>query len=325
MFGAALALCVLASLAFALVTALFKRFRFWSSNNFLFYYLELSVGLASAAFVHMLVIGLFHKLGLHFAVLFDFVHAPFLFFWATVFVVLVFATIHYSEREVLNQLRRADILNLKVQNDRREIMLTEEELRKQTSRFLHDRVQSQITIAAMNLALVQSGVSAEASAEIAKIRAHLEKIRRFDLKMVSQVLSPNIEGIGLSNSVLQFTEQSESKIIFALELDDSLLAQRPQLALGVFRIIEQAIINAITHGPAKNVQVRLAQSGKKSVEVKVVDDGPGAELSESVAGVGTAVIDSWVSILGGTKVVKTASSNGYELTVLLPAQTNSSI
>jgi signal transduction histidine kinase len=318
MFLAALLISLFSSSAFALCAYFFKHHRTWSETNFGLYYLELLAcqGLGVAA--HFLIVVIVNRFGFEFKIDFDFIIAPALFLWSSVLVLLVFALMHFAERNVLERLSNARQLNQQLQKARLDMLLLEEDLRKQTATFLHDRVQSQITIAAMNLATVQAQVAPQTAAAISEVRGHLEKIRRIDLKTVSQSLSPNIEVLGLNNAVHEFVNQLDRKMLFLIQIKDEYFENSPQLALGAFRIIEQAVINSVTHGPAKNVQIKTIKDPQGTLEISIEDDGPGANPSETASGVGTTVIDSWVSILKGTKSVESSPGNGYKLSVLAP-------
>lgn len=315
---AALLICLVSSGAYAVTSDLLKRYRRWSSSNFVLYYLELQGILVVGVVAHWLILSALAPFGFNFVIEFDFINSPNLLPWTSLLMLLVFALMHYAERNVLERLANANALNQQLQKARLEMLLVEEDLRKQTAALLHDRVQSQITIAAMNLAKVQLQVSPDSSAEIAEIRAHLEKIRRIDLKNVSQSLSPNIEALGLKQSVQEFTNEIDSKIHFLVEIDDTAFENNERLALGIFRIIEQAVVNCITHGPARNVRIMAQPAAAEGIDLVVEDDGPGVDPTAAGQGVGTAVIDSWVSILKGTKSVESSPGNGYKLRVLAP-------
>ena len=318
MFLASLLIAVSASGAFAICAILFKRYRRWSETNFAIYYLEVLAGQVAGISTHWLIVTLLNRLGFDFKIEFDFFASPLLLFWASLLVLIVFALMHYAERNVLERLASANLLNTQLQKARLDMVLLEEGLRKQTASFLHDRVQSQITIAAMNLATVQAQVAPQTAEEIGEIRAHLEKIRRIDLKTVSQSLSPNIEALGLNNAVDEFVNQLDKSMRFLIELKDEDFENDPKLALGTFRIIEQAVINSVTHGPAKNVQISAVTDARGDIELVIEDDGPGANLAAIAPGVGSAVIDSWVSIMGATKTIESSPGNGYKLSVLMP-------
>jgi len=88
--------------------------------------------------------------------------------------------------------------------------------------------------------------------------------------------------------------------------------------LGTYRIIEQGLLNAFVHGPAKNVFVSVSTDSVGKTQVLISDDGPGSDLDFVDSGVGTAVIDSWVGILNGKKTVDTVPGHGYRLQVVFP-------
>jgi signal transduction histidine kinase len=89
--------------------------------------------------------------------------------------------------------------------------------------------------------------------------------------------------------------------------------------LGAYRILEQGLLNSFIHGPAKNVFVSIGTDSAGRTEISVSDDGPGTDLDFIESGVGTAIIDSWVGILGGKKTVETVPGHGYLLRVVFPA------
>jgi signal transduction histidine kinase len=313
----AMAVAVLSSGAFSLITILFTRYRRWSENNFLFYYLEITFGLAVATGLRSLVRPYVESnFDLSFG--FDLLSSPIIFFWGTLITVFVFSLMHRAEKAIVGRLNTANTLVEKLEVDRQELVRADEQTRKQLTQFLHDRVQSELMVLAIRIENVGDKIDPSSATELSKISSRMEKIRRTDLKMVGQILSPNLEGIGLEASLVELSQQYESDISFEITIDDSLVEHSDQLALGVYRIVEQAFVNAITHGPAKNVNVKLEPSQASHLVVSVTDDGPGADPSKTVSGVGTAVIDSWVSILKATKDVTTKPGEGYKLSVTIP-------
>jgi signal transduction histidine kinase len=94
----------------------------------------------------------------------------------------------------------------------------------------------------------------------------------------------------------------------------------PKVLLGAFRIVEQALLNSLVHGPASHVQVSIAVNQDGVTRVCVSDDGPGASSAIENSGVGTAVIDSWVSILNGVKNVESVPGHGYLVSVEVPPE-----
>ena len=50
----------------------------------------------------------------------------------------------------------------------------------------------------------------------------------------------------------------------------------------------------------------------------IADDGVGASLESITAGVGSAIIDSWVSILKGVTEIDTMPGHGFRIQVTFP-------
>ena len=59
----------------------------------------------------------------------------------------------------------------------------------------------------------------------------------------------------------------------------------------------------------------LGEMFAQSPNLEISDDGPGSAPGSASTGVGTAVIDSWLSILKGVKTIETAQGHGCRLTV----------
>jgi signal transduction histidine kinase len=319
-FLATLLISCITSSAYSLCTYLFKRYRFWSSKNFIYYYCELISCLALGASTHWLILKILEPFGLPFKLEFNFRKSPVFFLWASLLMLLVFALMHFAERNVLRRLENANLLNAQLQKARIDMLLTEEQLRQQTAAFLHDRVQAQITVAALSLSKIQATVDANVAVDVSEIRSRLEKIRRVDLKTVSQRLSPNIDAMGLKSTIEDFVSDLNIVMNCFIDIDESALEGKSRMAFGVFRIIEQAIINSVTHGPARNVRVKVSKGPNDSVVLLVEDDGPGVNLTESIPGVGTTVIDSWVMILDGAKEVISHPGEGFRLRVYVPTK-----
>ena len=83
--------------------------------------------------------------------------------------------------------------------------------------------------------------------------------------------------------------------------------------LGIYRIVEQAILNIITHGPSENAVINIRKTKVDSYFIEVTDNGPGSD--SQAEGFGTSIIDTWVSILKGEKEIISKPGEGYTLHV----------
>jgi signal transduction histidine kinase len=226
---------------------------------------------------------------------------------------------HRAERSITNRLQEANLLVKQLRADREELVNLDEAIRRQTSTFLHDRVQSDLMVAGLKLKSIQGASSAEVNEVIDQVLARLENTRSADLKNVIQVLSPNFEAGGLTGSIKSLVVQYESSMAILIEIDESSEQLDSLFLLGTYRVIEQGLLNAFIHGPAKNAFVSVTTNASSQTEILISDDGPGTDLDFVDSGVGTAVIDSWVGIVKGKKTVDTVPGHGYRLHVEFPA------
>jgi len=237
---------------------------------------------------------------------------------ALIFVLLALALMHQAERKITERLNKANELVEHLKADREELINLDEAIRRQTSSFLHDRVQSDLMVVGIKLKSIQGTSSIEINDVIDKAISHLENTRSADLKNIIQVLSPNFEASGLKGSLESLIKQYESNMAITIQVDSASEELDSHYLLGAYRIVEQGLLNSLMHGPAKKALVSITTDAAGQSEIMISDDGPGADLDLVSSGVGTAVIDSWVSILNGIKTLDTVPGYGYRLQVVFP-------
>ena len=296
---------------------LLKKFRFWSGESTLLYILEVAFflflnSLALRQIMDFLAdhIGDFGR---------DLLPLNFSIFIITLALGLItLALMHQAERKIVERLANVTTLVLRLQAEREGLIHSDERLRRQTSQFLHDRVQSDLMVVGMKLKSISGQSSPEINEVIERAIHRLENTRSADLKNLIQILTPNLEAGSLSSALDLLLEQYRSAMEFSLQVGDSADALDSETLLGIFRIVEQAVLNALVHGPAKRVQISVNTNAVGVTEIVVADDGPGASLEAISAGVGTAIIDSWVGILKGEREIDSAPGHGYRLQVRFP-------
>jgi signal transduction histidine kinase len=299
------------SAAYALGAMLFEKYRIWKSDSIPIFLLEV-VTLQAIFFallpisknflVRMLPSGQELILPL----------TPILFISSLFFAILSFAVSHGSERRISERLMRADELALKLELDAERLVLSDEAVRKQTSQFLHDKVQSELMVVAMELKGAKGLPQDEVDHLISRAIDRLESTRAVDIRNLVQILTPNFEDGKLTSSIELLKRQygTNLKIETIIDPKVDLLSENQQL--GIFRIIEQCLLNSFVHGPATEVKISLSENSSGNYFLTVEDDGPGVVVDQIKAGVGSAIIDSWLKILNGRKVITSSLGNGFQ-------------
>lgn len=99
--------------------------------------------------------------------------------------------------------------------------------------------------------------------------------------------------------------------------DRSTVQLSPSVDVAAYRIVQEALTNAVRHAPGSRVQVRLEDTRGGSILVRVTDDGPGS-TSES-RGYGLEGIRERTEMHGGrVHHLGPAADGGFEVAVELP-------
>jgi signal transduction histidine kinase len=302
---------------YAAGSILLKKFRWWSSESTFFYILEV-------AFFQYLNLNLLpivnsvikKQLGHGYETL---IALSFNIYIVALFLSLTaLALMHQAELKISEKLLTVTKLVDKLEHERADLITADENLRKQTSQFLHDRVQSDLMVVGMKLKSISGQSSPEVNEVIDRAILRLENTRASDLKNLIQVLAPNFEGGTFSSAIDALLEQYRQNIEVSVQISDSIENLDSEIKLGIYRIIEQAMLNALVHGPATKVQLVISNEFEGLTKIIVSDNGPGTNLEEVSPGVGSAIIDSWVGILHGRRGIDTSPGYGYRLEVEFP-------
>jgi signal transduction histidine kinase len=301
-------------IVFSIGSILLTRYRFWSSTNTFFYILEL----AFFQYLNLLYLPVITQILQDQVGYFDRTLIGLsnnIFIASLILVLFALALMHQSEKKISDRLNLATKLVGKLESERQGLIHSDERLRRHTSQFLHDRVQSDLMVVGMKLKSI-SGQSSPGVNEVIDRAIHrLETTRASDLRNLIQILTPNLEAGTLASAIDALLEQYRSNMEISVNIASATEKLDSEVLLGIFRIIEQSVLNALVHGPANRVQIGVTTNSDDTTEIIVSDDGPGVSLEAINAGVGTAIIDSWVGILNGRKVIDSAPGHGYQLRI----------
>jgi signal transduction histidine kinase len=90
----------------------------------------------------------------------------------------------------------------------------------------------------------------------------------------------------------------------------------PELETAVYRLVQEALTNAVRHGAARHVAISVGEAGEE-LAVSVRDDGCGFDPAAPAAGFGLAGMRERVELAGGR--LRIGSSNrGTQVVARLP-------
>jgi len=199
------------------------------------------------------------------------------------------------------------------------LLIAQEEERSRIARELHDDISQQLTVLTIDLKLLgQSGQGqTEAAAAEALKRAVDIGTSVHDL---SHRLHPaRLRVLGLVEAVNGLTRELShpgATITFVHQGVPPTLA--PELTLCLFRIVQEALQNALKHGKARHVSVDLT-GASDGIDLTIVDDGVGFDVDAAWRkGLGLISVKERVEAIGGTFTLRSSPGAGTRLAVRVP-------
>jgi signal transduction histidine kinase len=201
------------------------------------------------------------------------------------------------------------------------LLRAQEHERARIARELHDDVDQQMTVLAVDLQLLMAhGQQARRAADrIAadaseRVRAVISSIR--DL---SHHLHPaTLRLIGLVPALARLVRDASTPGISIVFSHDEVPTLPDDLTLCLFRVVQEALQNAVRHSGATEVSVRLSGVGG-SVILTIADNGVGFEVGAARGGLGLISMEERVNEIGGTlQIHSTPGAGGTRLEVDVP-------
>jgi signal transduction histidine kinase len=226
------------------------------------------------------------------------------------------------EQETAQQLAATIYARTALRDLSTRLVEVQENERKAISRELHDEIGqslSGILLGMANLsAMFSPDAHSEVQREIQKLRRLTEKTFR-NVRDMSLLLRPSmLDDLGLVPA-LQWQAREVSRndgldvTINAQSISDDLSDETKTC---IYRIVQEALRNAVRHARATSVSISLVQDAGRLV-LSVNDNGCGFD-PEDQKGLGLLGMEERVRHLGGTFALTSASGNGASIQVELP-------
>ena len=181
-----------------------------------------------------------------------------------------------------------------------QILKADEDARRQVADLLHDRVQAGLIAACLELQALPEDEK-QKDATIVTIVQRLENLRGIDVKRAARALSPSLQDVDLHASLRELAAQYEPRMETSVDVSSAVEERvtEPEVRLGLYRLTEQALMNAAVHGHAQHVDVSIRVTDDSTIVWEVRDDGRGLKDGQTTQGLGSALMTTWMRRLGG--------------------------
>jgi signal transduction histidine kinase len=194
---------------------------------------------------------------------------------------------------------------------------------------LHDGLGQELT----GLALLLRGVAARAEREASALAPELRGLSRMASKSIETVreiahglLPLTLSHVGFRQVLRRLARSTRLTFGVAVGIrfhGDSTHMPVGEIAENLYRIAQEAIANAVKHGHAKRVTLRLRASAMRVV-FTVTDNGSGIDLDSHSEGMGLQIMRYRTRMLGGLLAVERIRRGGTRLRCVMPRNSLSS-
>ncbi|WFA08752.1 sensor histidine kinase [Tissierella sp. Yu-01] len=222
---------------------------------------------------------------------------------------------YYKVEEEKKRLLNKELMEANIRLN--EMTIIEE--RNRIARDLHDTIGHGLTGTIMSLEIVQVLIDEDIE-KAKKMVIDLKESTRENLVNVREVvgtLNPNeniSKGIeSIKELIKSFTSKSNIKVNF--EIEGIPVKTSPNSNIVIYRTIQEGLTNAIRHGKANLINIKLMYS-HDSITLHIKDNGTGVE--EILKGFGLRAMEDRVFSLGGN--ISFFSKDGFSILLNLPLE-----
>jgi two-component system, NarL family, sensor kinase len=206
------------------------------------------------------------------------------------------------------------------------LLQTQLEIQEQTLRTIseeiHDNVGQVLSLAKLNLNTVGQISDPQVLSKIDSTKELVSKAIN-DLRDLSRSLhGEKIGEIGLQGAVanelkiLQNTGQFETE----MQVSGTVYKLDPQKEMVLFRIVQEALHNAVKHASASKLKVSMKYD-PAHFTLAIQDNGPGFEprsLARSKTGIGLKNMQNRATLIGGEFTIESSAEQGTSICIALP-------
>ncbi len=198
------------------------------------------------------------------------------------------------------------------------LLTAQEEERTRIASELHDDISQQLATLKCNLDLLAGTVQGEGAPHVGDAIECVNAISGSIRDLSHQLSSPTLRFVGLVAAIKGLVRERaphSPSITFTHDRVPTILS--PELALCAFRIVQEAVQNALKHSHATRISVHLSGEPHGLV-LTVIDDGVGFVVENARQGLGLISMNERAAAMGGSFTVASSPQCGTTLTVNLP-------
>ncbi len=242
-----------------------------------------------------------------------------------------------TDRRLLEDLARqvgvavhAVHLTADLQRSRERLVSAREEERRRLRHDLHDGLGPALASMSLQLAAVRNLVAENPAAVemITDLKAQMQEAVADIRRLVYALRPPALDELGLAQAIREYAARlTQTGLKIRVEAPEPLPPLPAAVEVAAYRIVLEALTNAVRHAGARTCAIRVAvvdggsdpvqRRSARALQAEILDDGSGIH-SRSSTGTGLISMRERASELGGTLVVEPVPDGGTRVCARLP-------
>ncbi|CAM2152261.1 two-component system, NarL family, sensor histidine kinase UhpB [Pararobbsia alpina] len=204
--------------------------------------------------------------------------------------------------------------------------IAREDEQRRIARELHDDLGQQLVALKMDLSLLQKSLSATHGdgveiERMTRLETRIDALVGSVRRIAADLRPPLLDDLGLPAAIEWIANDVEQRHGFAVVPDIEVgdFEFHGPAASSLFRVVQEALNNAVRHAHATHVAVRLF-ADDDALHLHIEDNGVGAELgaARSPSSFGLLGMGERVHMLGGTITFHSEPGSGFAIRVSIP-------
>ena len=189
---------------------------------------------------------------------------------------------------------------------------------------LHDTVGQELAAVQFQLASVADGGSTNAvsTETLQRVSQTVQSVRDLVRSLARRLHPPELHYLGLDSALRELADDvnGAGPTTISVVTDEQVVLSIPAShRIHVFRVVQESVANALTHGHATRIVVEI-RADDDTTWVSIDDDGSGFDTTDPASrrGLGLLTLAERANIIGGTLAVRSHPGDGTTVTLQIP-------
>jgi signal transduction histidine kinase len=209
-------------------------------------------------------------------------------------------------------------------NISRKLIEAQEQERARIARELHDDINQRLALLAVGIDGMHKdvvGPLGEVRKRVSELTKQTTEISTAIQDLAHELHSSSLEYLGFVSALKKLAGELNKRQEMQIEIKNDGVPNKlpPEMALCLYRVVQEALHNAVKHSGAKHVAVHLAQTADQ-IQITLRDSGKGFDLGavNTGQGLGLASMRERIRLVHGTLVIRSEPMAGTSVRACVP-------